>query len=402
MKKIIVKVANQTAGELFYEKEQDHFVFNYTKQAPPISLIMPYRVSSYIRKKKLHPIFDMNIPEGYLFEILKQYIAKEYGYIDDFLIFSYLCPNIQSRLTYESWCAKSDVVSFDLDEILSNDTQDTFSKLVRTYLSKNAISGVQPKSLALLNDKESLLTKEYIIKTWGNEYDQLALNEYFCLKAVEKTGVKTANIQLSKNNRFLVVERFNYDREKNEFLGFEEILTLLGKNKEEKYSGSYESVAKTIYSVTTDKLASMKSFFAVTVMNYLLKNGDAHLKNFGIIYTNDFKHIYIAPACDIVNTMVYHYKDRPALTMFGKKVWFGKKELIKFGVQECYLSKKETVTIYEKCIESLKSTIYEIEAFIQTNSEFQNIGSKMIDCFKLSLHEKTYKELPDEVIRNWN
>ncbi len=402
MQKIDVKVANKKAGELSFEKENNRYVFNYTQKSAPISLIMPYRVSSYIWKNRLHPIFDMNMPEGYLFEMLKQFISKEYGYIDDFLSFSYLCPNIQSRLTYESWCAKSDVVSFNLTDILHHDTKDTFSKLVHTYLSKNAISGVQPKSLALLKDKESLSTKEYIIKTWGEEYEQLALNEYFCLKAIEKTGVKIANIQLSDNNRFLVVERFNYDKKRDEFLGFEEILALLGKNKEEKYNGSYESVAKTIYSVTTNKQESMKSFYTVVVMNYLLKNGDAHLKNFGILYTNDFKEIYFSPAYDVVTTMVYYYKDRPALTMFGKKLWFGKKELLKFGMQECYLSKKEAEAIYVKCMESLQNTIKEMENYLRTNSEFQNIGSKMLDIFRLSLDEKTYKELPDELVRNWN
>lgn len=302
MKKNDVKVANKKAGELSFEKEHNRYVFNYTQKSAPISLIMPYRLSSYIWKNRLHPIFDMNMPEGCLFEILKQFISKEYGYIDDFLTFSYLCPNIQSRLTYESWCAKSDVLSFNLRDILHNDTKDTFSKLVHTYLSKNAISGVQPKSLALLKDKESRSTKEYIIKTWEDEYEQLALNEYFCLKAIEKTGVKIANIQLSDNNCFLV-ERFNYDKKRDEFLGFEEILALLGKNKEEKYNGSYESVTKTIYSVTTNKQESMKSFYAVVVMNYLLKNGDAHLKNFGILYTNDFKEIYFSPAYDVITTI---------------------------------------------------------------------------------------------------
>ncbi|MBW6488242.1 MAG: HipA domain-containing protein [Sulfurimonas sp.] len=58
-------------------------------------------------------------------------------------------------------------------------------------------------------------------------------------------------------------------------------------------------------------------------MNYLLKNGDAHLKNFGILYDKELKNNYFAPAYDIVNTIVYFNKDRPALSMFGKKalVW---------------------------------------------------------------------------------
>ena len=49
---------------------------------------------------------------------------------------------------------------------MQNDTQETFYKIVTTFLDKNAISGIQPKSLAILEDKESLISKEYIIKTW--------------------------------------------------------------------------------------------------------------------------------------------------------------------------------------------------------------------------------------------
>jgi serine/threonine-protein kinase HipA len=103
---------------------------------------MPYKFSSYIWKNKLHPIFDMNMSKGYLFEIFKKYLSKEYGYIDDFLIFIYLCSNIQSRLTYESTNSKEEFMYFDIDEVLQNDSEDTFSKIVTTFLNKNAISGV--------------------------------------------------------------------------------------------------------------------------------------------------------------------------------------------------------------------------------------------------------------------
>ena len=401
MDKIEVNISNQKVGELYFEKDSNNYIFNYIKDYQPISLIMPYKNSSYIWKNKLHPIFDMNMPEGYLFEILKQYISKEYGYLDDFLVFSYLCGNIQSRLNFDSWLDKNKFLSFDMDNILQNDSKDTFSKLVTTYLTKNAISGVQPKTLALLKDKENFTTKEYIIKTWGEEYNQLALNEYFCLKAVENLGVTIPKIRLSKNNKFLVIERFNYDNEKDKFLGFEEILTLLGKNKDEKYSGSYEQIAKVVYIVTTDKLNSMKNLFKIIVMNYLLKNGDAHLKNFGILYDEDIQNIWLSPAYDIVNTIVYFHKDRPALTMFGTKVWYGKKELVKFGIQNCYLSNKESDEIYTQCINALKLAIDKLKIYIKTNNEFKDMGQKILDSWELSLNQKTYKEIPIEIIRNW-
>ena len=63
-----------------------------------------------------------------------------------------------------------------------------------------------------------------------------ALNEYFCLKAIEKTGVQIPNIQLSKNNKFLIVERFNYEKQNDSFLGFEEVLTFTTPSSIIKFS----------------------------------------------------------------------------------------------------------------------------------------------------------------------
>ncbi|MDF1883619.1 type II toxin-antitoxin system HipA family toxin [Sulfurimonas sp. SAG-AH-194-C21] len=402
MKKIDVLVQDTVVGELFFEKELNQYGFNYLSDIAPISLIMPYQKSTYMWKNKLHPIFDMNTPEGYLFEVFKNLLHKEHSYIDDFLIFSYLAPNIESRLSFTSWFDTKKFEPVELDDVLKNDSEDTFLKILHTFLNKNAISGVQPKTLVLIKDKESLGTKEYIIKTWGEEYKNLAENEFFCLNATKYAGVEIPNIQLSQNKNFLLVERFNYDKESDSFLGFEEVLVLLGKNTDDKYSGSYERVAKTVYAVTTDKLKAMKDLYKCIVMSYLLKNGDAHLKNFGILYDEEFKNIRFAPAYDIVNTCVYIYKDKPALTMFGKKLWFGENELVRFGVESCYISKAKSQKYYDECIDALKQMMGELKEYIKVNPNFENIGSKMQSTFKISLEKKTHKELSIETTRDWN
>ena len=401
MKEISIHIKEKKIGELFYDAKNREYGFNYTTDSSPISLTMPYQKKSYLSSYDLHPIFEMNMPEGYLFEIFKNFLSKEYGYMDDFLVLSYLAPNIESRLTFKSEFEKRLFEGIEIDEILENDSDDTFLKLLHTFLDKNAISGVQPKTLALIKDKESLSTKEYIVKTWGEEYPYLAENEYFCMKAVEKAGVKIPSIQLSKNCKFLLVEKFNYDKEEDEFLGFEEVLVLLGKNRNKKYSGSYEQVAKIMYAVTTDKIYSMKQFYQTMVMNYLLKNGDAHLKNFGIIYDNAFQNISYSPAYDIVNTVAYVHKDKPALTMFGKKVWWGKEELVRFGIEHCHLSVSEAKNLYAGCMNALKVSIVELEAYVEEQPRFKTIGMRMLESWNLSLDEKTYKEMPLEIIRNW-
>ncbi|QOY52705.1 type II toxin-antitoxin system HipA family toxin [Candidatus Sulfurimonas baltica] len=396
-----VLLSNERIGELFFDDKKREYGFNYIKQSAPISLTMPYRQSTYIWQHSLHPIFEMNLPEGYLFEIFKNYLSKEYGYINDFLVFSYLAPNIESRLTFESEFDKRLFDGIDIEEILNNDSENTFHKLLKIFLEKNAISGVQPKTLALIKDKESLVLKEYIVKTWGDEYPYLAENEYFCMKAVKYSGVAVPNIELSKNKKFLLVEKFNYDKKNGEYLGFEEVLVLLGKNRDKKYSGSYEQIAKTIYAVSTDRETSMSQLYKTIVMSYLLKNGDAHLKNFGVLYDNEFKSINFAPAYDIVNTTAYIFKDKPALTMFGKKIWFGKNELIKFGTNHCYLSLNNATLLYKECKNALLQIIEELEEYKIKNKIFDNIATKMIDAWKLSLNEKSYKEIPVEIIRNW-
>jgi len=364
-----------------------------------ICLSLPNTKRFYTYEYRFPPYFETFLPEGYLYEIFKNILTKEYGYIDDYLIFSKLASNIDARVRFKSDFERVDFEFLDIDNILQNDSKDTFGKLLEMFLNKNAISGVQPKTLAILKDKETLHTKEYIIKTWGDEYSNLAENEYFCLNACKKAGIKIANIKLSKNKRFLLVENFIFDGD--EVLGFEEILSLMDKNRVNKYDGSYEQVAKIIYRFSTNKKESLQEYFKVVVMNFLLKNGDAHLKNFGLLFKSDFSKIYLSPAYDIVNTTSYIFKDKPALMMNGKKVWWAKDELVKFGVKNCLLTKKEANTFYDECIEALKETIDDICDYMKSNPDFTAVGTRMCDSFKLSLENKVIKEIPIELTRTW-
>ena len=364
-----------------------------------ISLSLPNTKRFYTYDYRFPPYFETFLPEGYLYEIFKQILTKEYGFIDDYLIFSKLAPNIQSRIEFKSDFSTLDFEFLDIDNILTNDTNDTFTKLLDIFLNKNAISGVQPKTVALLQDKETLHIQEYIIKTWGEEYPYLAENEYFCLNACKKAGITTADVKLSQNKRFLVVENFIF--KDDEVFGFEEVLSLMDKNRDNKYDGSYEQVAKIISQFTTNKKESLSQYFKTVVMNYLLKNGDAHLKNFGLLYTQDFSQIYLSPAYDIVNTTSYIFKDKPALMLQGKKVWYAKDALITFGIKNCLLTKKEANIFCMECENALKDTIVDIQNYIIKNPDFSTIGNRMCDSFNISLENKTIKELHIELTRSW-
>ena len=185
---IEVFAEKKPAGILDYSEESREFIFNYSHNNP-ISLAMPYSTKSYISQYNLHPIFDMNMPEGYLFELLKNLLIKEYGKIDDNILFSHLSRNIEGFLSYKKHTKIEN--SLTLDSLINTTQSDIFSKLVEQFLQNSVIAGVQPKVLVPLYDKATHSTKEYIVKSFSSEFPHLAENEYFCMRALQNADIQT-------------------------------------------------------------------------------------------------------------------------------------------------------------------------------------------------------------------
>ncbi|WP_457627509.1 type II toxin-antitoxin system HipA family toxin [Persephonella sp.] len=378
---------NKQIGTLYKDQNDHVFMYGENVELPEsISLSMPATKKFYIEKYDLHPYFKMFIPEGYLFEVVKNYLSKRLNRkINDYDIFTFLAPNIEGRITFESQYEKKGSLKLTLEEILENDTGDFFGLLVQKFLQKSSITGVQKKIVVEAeNGNEGLDRAEYIIKTWGDEFPHLAENEYFCMKALKKAGLEIPEIHLSKNKKFLVVKKFNR-RPDGTYLGFEEAIVLLGRK--EKYEGSYEQVAKLINKITDEKhkTKSLKSLFTLIVMNYLLKNGDAHLRNFGVLYETDMTGIRLSPAYDVVNTMVYIKDDIPALTLEGRKIWHSRETLIRFGDRYCRVEEKAGQEIFDRCINAVEETIRDIKQYIQENPSFREIGERMTKILDWSL-----------------
>lgn len=74
---LIVHTPQGHSGRLFIGADQ-HYVLRYDPEVNPgcaISLLMPLRTEEY-RRRELHPIFQMNLPEGFVLEQLRNRLAK--------------------------------------------------------------------------------------------------------------------------------------------------------------------------------------------------------------------------------------------------------------------------------------------------------------------------------------
>jgi len=363
--------------------------------ARAVSVSMPVRLSSWNVSFNLPPIFEMNLPEGVLRERLRLVFAKATGRFDDFDLLGIVGRSQVGRIRYtgQKETLEEDVPFQSVDEILAHRRDgDLFRHLIERFASYSGISGVQPKVLVrdekafAAHKKDARLSQSYrgathIVKFWDpNEYPQLAANEYFCLKVAQKCGLEVPRFQLAEDAGALVIDRFDL-RLDGTYRGFEDFCVLNAKRTDQKYSGSYEtSILKRFqeFANSPQVHADMERLFTLIVLNCVLRNGDAHLKNFGIVYDDVLGEGRLAPVYDLVTTAVYLPKDSMALTLNGSTRWPNAKEIRRFGETRAGCTPAQVRNILECIAEAVRSTSVEVRAYMKEHPVFAEIGVHML------------------------
>ncbi|MFA6196621.1 MAG: type II toxin-antitoxin system HipA family toxin [Sulfurimonas sp.] len=369
------------SGEL--AREDDKYIFNYLSDSKDIvSLTMPIRRESWVTKQ-LHPIFQMNMPEGVLKEAIKNHFAKIQT-MDDINLLRLIGPYMLGRVKFEKIINDKDAL--ELDNIIHSSKQNLFDELLEKFAIRSGVSGVQPKLLLSAHNKTTMKFEHYIIKSWEKEYPNLALNEYFCMRAVKNANLPTPEFYLSDDLSMFVMKRFDV-KEDGTYLGFEDMCVLTARGTEQKYDGSYEECVRVIKDIISPqkKNVALKIFFKALVMNHLLQNGDGHLKNYGILYENDFTDSFLAPIYDVITTTIYIKNDIPALKMSDAKLWWKEKSYKNFAKQSCDLSNKEYENILLECQEAIKTTKKEMVAFESKDSVVLEFLEKLSACWRESI-----------------
>jgi serine/threonine-protein kinase HipA len=378
-----LKVYLNTAyiGNLAYEDEK--YIFNYTSDAKDVvSLTMPIRSASW-NSKKLHPIFQMNLPEGALKEAIVNHFSKIQT-MDNMNLLALIGPYLLGRVKFED--INTIDSTLELSSILHSSKQNLFSELMDKFAIRSGISGVQPKLLLKAQDKTTMKFEHYIVKSWESQYPQLALNEYFCMRAVKHSGLITPEFYLSDDFSMFVMKRFDV-KDDESYLGFEDMCVLTARGTTQKYDGSYEEISRVIKDIIPPqrKKESLKILFKALVMNHLLQNGDGHLKNYGILYKNDFGDAYLAPIYDVVTTTIYIKNDIPALRLSDGKLWWQEKTYKTFAKQSCSLTNKEYENILQECKNAIATTKQEIDKYNVEDKEVKEFLSQLKETWRNSL-----------------
>ncbi len=269
--------------------------------------------------------FTNLLPQG----AMRRWRAKLYGIdIDDtFQLLEILGDDLPGAVTLR----RTESQSFGAKQRASMPIRSR--RLVEDDKFRFSLAGAQWK-LSATNLGRGLTTTanrsdiHYIAKFHSPEYPGLPLLEFATMNWAKCSGVQTCDFALRTIDDFDVVPEElprgdgtvyvcrRFDRDADRRFHIEDFAQVFDRPPgADQYLGSYEEIARLLRWLSPK---SCEEYLRLIVFNLLCGNGDAHLKNFSLLY-EEGRRVVLAPAYDLVSTVVYYPSGREnlALRMYG-------------------------------------------------------------------------------------
>jgi serine/threonine-protein kinase HipA len=166
----------------------------------------------------------------------------------------------------------------------------------------------------------------HIIKPSLAGWTDIAANEAYCLRLARCCGLRTAASVVAELGGIecLVIERFDRtltDDMRIVRLHQEDFCQALGVLPASKYEfeggPSVAAVIATLRRLSAAPAADITTFLRAVALDYLVGNGDAHGKNFALLYAPG-EGPRLAPLYDVVSTAVYDVTTKMAMLIGGE------------------------------------------------------------------------------------
>ncbi|WP_418129926.1 type II toxin-antitoxin system HipA family toxin [Variovorax sp. 375MFSha3.1] len=372
IRQLDVEIAGAPAGQLLRHSVYEFRYLDGRADQPSVALLMPPTRPTY-QDGDLFAVMDQNLPEGDLYLRLRAMFPKQQ--LTPMHLLAVVGSNGIGRLGFRLPGTEPLAALRIIDRktlLQTRYTPEVFDELVRAYLSTGAgIAGMQPK--IMVPDRVTLPVPTIIVKAAAPSYPGLSANEFLCLTAAGHAGIETPGFDLSDDGQLLLVDRFDIAADGSR-IGFEDIAALMNLRvrdiqSDRKYHGSYQRIAELMQYLQLPS-ENLARFFEQVAFSIMVRNGDGHLKNYGLLYTST-ADCRLAPMFDVVTTAIYRYtryeggpelEDRTlALKLFAGKghtrAYPTTEELLLFGSKVCGVAKPALVL--ERIAEGMRKTLDE-------------------------------------------
>jgi len=200
---------------------------------------------------------------------------------------------------------------------------------------KFSIGGMQMKFSMLRQGERYTLPGDgqlgnYIVKPPSNDFEALPMVEMATMETARASGMDVPEVLLlspdkfeglpnmsgyRQNEPFYAIRRF--DRPEGGRRHTEDFAQVFNLRTNQKYDhANYEMIGRTLLQYAGG-LDDLKEMVRRLMLNVLMGNGDAHIKNWSLIYDNPLRP-RLSPAYDLVSTVAYTAHDTSVALNMGK------------------------------------------------------------------------------------
>ncbi|OWV07464.1 phosphatidylinositol kinase [Fibrobacter sp. UWH1] len=215
-------------------------------------------------------------------------------------------------------------LDFSLPEIKSN----------KGSIRRISISGAQPKFSLMVNEGRleptenggTFILKPAVEGLFDNTKDMPA-NEHLTMQMARQIfkidAADNALVYLKDGTPAYITKRFDVLPDGNRICqeDFAQVadLTPGEKGSNYKYDFSYQQIADLMKQYVSTYPTDVEKYFRLVLFNYLVCNGDAHVKNFSVYSPNADGVYKLTPAYDLLNTSLHVQElGRTALELFSE------------------------------------------------------------------------------------
>ena len=308
------------------------------KESRPVSISLPLREEPF-SPRQTRSFFDGLLPEGFLRRSLASAIrADESDYLAILDELGGEClgavqigeepGGVNETAGYEKLSDE------DVRRLAAEGISESVQMIVRSRLSLTGASGKTGLYYDEANGNWYLplgsAPSTHIIKQSHVRLDGMVTNEQLCLTAASLLGIdvpesfiinladgdeKDILFAVKRFDRYLRTETIPKDRSSFPLrLHQEDLAQALGIPAEEKYEpdgGSYlAEAADLLRQYSAEPITDQKALWDRVIFDYLIGNTDHHLKNTSLLYNRSLTAMRLAPAYDLVSTVIYRESTR--------------------------------------------------------------------------------------------
>ena len=338
-------------GRIIGEKEEDAR-FSYAEEylsgniARPISIHLPLSENAF-SVDDTRNFFEGLLPEGFTRRCVARLLHTDANnYLSLLAGLGNECLGAIKITDENNEVVNADYQKLTIDEVSQlarEGAMETAELVTKSHLSLTGASG----KVGLYydeNNKDWYLPKgsapsTYIVKQSHVRLDGIVTNEQLCMMTAGNMGIEIpesfiVNVGDGRDEEVLLATK-RYDRAIKDGLkkinGLsvpyrlhqEDFSQAMGISAHNKYESDNAGYLKMMFEIIRQKsfnpIADQLKMWDICIFNYLIGNTDNHIKNVSLLYDEELKTVCLAPAYDILSTVIYTSSTRDMAFSIGNE-----------------------------------------------------------------------------------